>query len=103
MKMLSQCSSRVLAALARNGCAAGNVVHIQSANIASSPPAASDRGGRDVVKSLTSKKIIFEKNVHVPSLGGTLSVRTPLDVKVGLTSCIINPSTVLLSLFRSCH
>ena len=62
-KMLSQCSSRVLAALARNGCAAGNVVHIQSANIASSPPAASDRGGRDVVKSLTSKKIIFEKNV----------------------------------------
>ena len=87
--MLSQCSSRVLAALARNGCAAGNVVHIQSANIASSPPAAaSDRGGRDVVKSLTSKKIIFEKNVHVPSLGGTLSVRTPLDVKVGLTPCI---------------
>jgi len=80
--MMSQCSSRVLAALARNGCAAGNVVHIQSANIASSPPAASDRGGRDVVKSLTSKKIIFEKNVHVPSLGGTLSVRTPLDVKV---------------------
>ena len=103
MKMLSQCSSRVLAALARNGCAAGNVVHIQSANIASSAPAASDRGGRDVVKSLTSKKIIFEKNVHVPSLGGTLSVRTPLDVKVSLTSCIINLSTKLLSLFRSCH
>ena len=104
--MLSHCSNRALAAFVRNASAANNATAIHIQSITTSSHAASDR--RDAVKSLTSEKILFEKNVHVPSLGGTLSVRTPLNVKVSqpCEQSQINASFMVKLLkffgFRSC-
>lgn len=71
--MLSHCSNRILASFVRNGCAVNNFIHIQTITSSSK-----ERGGG----VWSSEKILFEKNVFVPSLGGTLSVRSPSNVKV---------------------